>query len=84
MSDLSWLQKLECKGATILILAILNIGVLAFLGAATILRPDAVFDSGVRQMFWLSTQTGLLGGLLTALSNSKKNGGANGNGAAGG
>jgi hypothetical protein len=38
------LHDLECRGATIFILAILTVLVLSFIGAATILKPEAAFD----------------------------------------
>ncbi len=67
-------HNLECRGATIFILAILTVLVLAFIGAATIWKPEAVFDSGMRQRFWTVIVSGLLTGLTTALSGTKRNG----------
>jgi hypothetical protein len=67
-------QSLECRGATIFILAILTVLVLAFIGAATIWKPEVVFDSGMRQNFWTIIAGGLLTGLTTALSGTKRNG----------
>ncbi len=67
-------HSLECRGATIFILAILTAMVLAFIAAATVWKPEAVFDSGMRQNFWTVIAGGLLPGLATALSGTRRNG----------
>jgi len=67
-------HNLECRGATIFILTILTALVLTFIGVATIWKPEAVFDSGMRQNFWTVIASGLLTGLTTALSGTKRNG----------
>jgi hypothetical protein len=67
-------HDLGCRGATIFILTILTVLVLSFIAAATIWKPEAVFDSGMRQNFWTVIAGGLLTGLTTALSRTKRNG----------
>ncbi len=72
MHGLSWLQKLECRGGTIFVLAVLSTLVVTFIGLASMINPAAVFDNGGRQVFWLSLAAQLIGGLTTALSGTKR------------
>ncbi len=72
MSGYSWLQKLECRGGTIFILAMLSVLVMGFIGAACVLKPEAVFDGGARQVFWLGIASQLAGGLTTSFSGTRR------------